>query len=86
MKSASSRNNCEVVRYLSNDGINVFICDSAAAAAEHHLSSIPHHGQQVILVYASLVIRQATLLDDHGVQLQLLQGFLNYLCWFTTDR
>ena len=80
MRAAGYVKTCRAVDYLGNDGVNVFICDGAAAATKHHFRSVPHHGEQVILVYASLVVRQATLLDDHGVQLQLLQGFLNYLC------
>ena len=65
---------------LGYDGINVFISDGASTAAEHHLCTIPHHGQQIVLVHAGLVVRQPALLDDHGIQLQLLQCLL-YDLW-----
>ena len=42
--------------YLGNDGIDVLVCDSASTAAEDHLSSVPHHGQQVVLVHGGLVV------------------------------
>jgi len=42
--------------YLGNDGINVLVCDSASTAAEDHLSSVAHHGQQVVLVHGGLVV------------------------------
>ncbi len=42
--------------YLGNDGINVLVSDGASTTAEDHLSSVPHHGQQVVLVHRGLVV------------------------------
>ena len=65
--------------HLGNDGVNILVGDGPAAAAEHHLGAIANHGQQVVLVHRGLVVGEPPLLDDHGVQLQLLEGLLYHL-------
>ena len=64
---------------LGDDGIDVLVRDGAASTTEYQLCSVAHHLEQVILAHSLIAVLHAPLLDDHGIQLQLLQRLLNHL-------
>mmetsp|Transcript_9432 Transcript_9432/g.26916 ORF Transcript_9432/g.26916 Transcript_9432/m.26916 type:complete len:238 (+) Transcript_9432:1126-1839(+) len=68
-----------LVLSLLQDVVDISLCDIFSLTAEDGLSAIADHGQKVVLVDRGLGLGHAALLDDEGVQAQLLVGLLDDL-------